>query len=116
MNHLTLDIITIGWPHIGKTADNRIVHFLCAAKDPDTGKPAFGLTELLAEANLLILAGSDTTSVTISSLFFYITHNQRVYLKLVKEIREKFDSAEEIVHGPKLLTDCQYLRACTSTL
>ncbi|PVI00424.1 cytochrome P450 [Periconia macrospinosa] len=89
-----------------------MLHFLCTAKDPDTGKPAFGFTELLSEANLLIMAGSDSTSITISALFFYLTHNRRVYLKLVKEIKETFASPEDIVHGPKLMTDCKYLRAC----
>lgn len=89
-----------------------MLHFLCSAKDPDTGAPAFGRKELLAEANLLIMAGSDTTSITISSLFFYLTHNRRAFLKLVKEIREMFKDVEDIVHGPRLLTDCKYLRAC----
>jgi cytochrome P450 len=89
-----------------------MLHFLCSARDPDTGEPAFGLKDLLAEANLLIMAGSDTTSITISSLFFYLTHNRRAYLKLVKEIRDTFTDPEDIVHGPKLLTDCKYLRAC----
>lgn len=89
-----------------------MLHFLCSAKNPDTGEPAFDLKELLAEANLLIMAGSDTTSITISSLFFYITHNRRAYLKLVKEVRDTFNDFEDIVHGPRLLADCKYLRAC----
>jgi cytochrome P450 len=89
-----------------------MLHFLCSAKDPDTGKPAFGLRDLLAEANLLIVAGSDTTSITISSLFFYLTHDRRAYLKLVKEVRDVFTCLEDIVYGSKLLTDCKYLRAC----
>jgi cytochrome P450 len=88
-----------------------MLHFLYSAKDPDTGKPAFEFKELVAEANLLILAGSDTTSITISSLFFYLSRNKRVYLKLLKEIRETFASASEILHGPELL-GCTYLRAC----
>ncbi|KAH4009743.1 hypothetical protein HBH69_201560 [Parastagonospora nodorum] len=58
------------------------------------------------------MAGSDTTSITISSLLVYLTHNRRAYLKLIEEIRDMFLSAEDIVHGPKLLTDCKYLRAC----
>jgi cytochrome P450 len=89
-----------------------MLHFLCSAKDPDTCEPAFGLKDLLAEANLLIMAGSDTTSITISSLFFYLTHNRRAYLKLVKEVRDVFTCPEDIVHGSMLLTDCKYLRAC----
>ncbi|KAH7411539.1 benzoate 4-monooxygenase cytochrome P450 [Phaeosphaeria sp. MPI-PUGE-AT-0046c] len=99
---------------MGKTRKERkdMLHFLCSAKDPDTDEPAFGFKDLLAEANLLIMAGSDTTSITISSLFFYLTHNQRAYLKLVKEIRDVFPEVEDIVYGPKLLKDCKYLRAC----
>lgn len=89
-----------------------MLHFLCSAKDPDTGEPAFDFKGLLADANLLIMAGSDTTSITISSLFFYLTHSRRAYLKLVKEIRDTFTDPEDIVHGPRLLTDCTYLRAC----
>jgi cytochrome P450 len=88
-----------------------MLHFLITAQDPDTGKPACGLKELVAEANLLVLAGADTTSVTLCSLLFYITHNERVYLKLVKEIRETFASPEDIVFNPALL-NCTYLRAC----
>lgn len=89
-----------------------MLHFLCSAKDPDTGEPAFGFKDLLSEANLLIMAGADSTTIIISSFFFYLTHNRRVYLKLIKEIRQNFASAEDIVHGPSLLTDCKYLRAC----
>jgi cytochrome P450 len=88
-----------------------MLHFLCNAKDPDSGKSAFEFKELLAEANLLILAGSDTTSITVSSIFFYISHTKRVYLKLVKEIRETFSKPEAIVYGADLL-GCKYLRAC----
>ena len=86
-------------------------HFLFQAKNPDTGGPAFSEKELFAEANLLIIAGSDTTSINLSGFFFYITRNKRCYDKLVKEIRSTFQSADEIVSGPKL-SACQYLRAC----
>ncbi|KAL6712562.1 hypothetical protein ACN47E_000439 [Coniothyrium glycines] len=86
-------------------------HFLYNATDRDSGKPAFDRRSLLAESNLLVLAGSDTTAITISALFFYITHNERIYEKLVKEIRNTFSSAEEIVHCPTLLSS-PYLRAC----
>lgn len=49
-------------------------HYLYHAKDPDTGDPAFSGDELLAEAHLLIRASSDTTSVSLCGLFFYLTH------------------------------------------
>lgn len=87
-------------------------HFLCTARDPETGKLAFTDAELRAEAHLLIIAGSDTTANILCAVFFYICHFPRAYTKLVSEIRGMFSSPEEIVQGPDLLTNCKYLRAC----
>ncbi|KAH8691695.1 benzoate 4-monooxygenase cytochrome P450 [Phaeosphaeriaceae sp. PMI808] len=88
-------------------------HFLCSAKDPSTGHPAFSTAHLLSEASLLIIAGSDTTATTVCSLFFYLSHNAHVYNKLVAEIRSSFCSLEEIVYGTKLY-NCRYLLACVN--
>ena len=95
----------------GKGTRQDMFHFLFQATDPDTGKLAYSQQELFAEANLLVIAGSDTTSISLSSFFFYIVRNPRPYKKLVKEIRSIFNSADEIVGGPKL-SSCKYLRAC----
>ena len=86
-------------------------HYLYQAKDPETGQPAYSRDELLAERSLLIIAGSDTSSVSLCGFFFYITHYPHVYAKLVKHIRSTFSSVNEIVEGQKL-SSCQYLRAC----
>jgi cytochrome P450 len=86
-------------------------HFLCTARDPDTGDFALTAEDLIADANLLIVAGSDTSSTTVVGLFFYITRHPRVYAKLVKEILENFSSAEEIGTTPDFMAKCQYLRA-----
>ncbi|TVY68675.1 Cytochrome P450 monooxygenase apf7 [Lachnellula suecica] len=67
--------------------------------------------ELLAEASLLVVAGSDTTSTTMAGLWFYLTRYPRVYDKLVDEILSTFRSADEIQIGTKL-SSCKYLRAC----
>ena len=88
-----------------------IFHYLYHAKDPETGNPAFSSEELLAEAHLLIRAGSDTTSVSLCGLFFYLTHYPLVYSKVICEIRSTFQSVEEIVEGSSLAS-CIYLRAC----
>ncbi|KAI9781242.1 MAG: hypothetical protein M1816_002425 [Peltula sp. TS41687] len=95
----------------GKGARQDMFHFLSQAKNPDTGEFAYSEQELLAEADLLIAAGSDTTSISLCGFFSYISRNKRVYDKLVREIRSTFDSAEEIISGAKL-SSCQYLRAC----
>lgn len=85
-------------------------YYLLNARDPETGK-GFSMDELWGESNLLIIAGSDTTSTAMAGTFFYLAHNLATLQKLTKEIREKFDDVEEIVTGPKL-NECTYLRAC----
>ncbi len=84
--------------------------FLCDTKD-DAGRPAYNESELHANANMLIVAGSDTTSTIMAALMFYLTRNPTVYKTLVNEICTKFSSAENITYGPEL-TSCVYLRAC----
>lgn len=46
-----------------------IFYFLCEARDPETGTQAYDETSLRAEANLLIIAGSDPTAVSLSGIF-----------------------------------------------
>ena len=86
-------------------------HFLYQIVDPETGKRAHSQQELFSEANLLVVAGSDTTSVSLSGFFFYLVRNPHVHARLVNEIRSSFDSVDEIASGPKL-SSCKYLRAC----
>ena len=95
----------------GKEVRQDIFHFIFQAVDPDTGKRAYSQQELMAEVNLLVGAGSDTTAITLSSFFFYIVRTPEAYGKLVQEIRSTFNSADEVVGGPKL-SSCKYLRAC----
>ncbi|KAL1797315.1 hypothetical protein ACET3X_003921 [Alternaria dauci] len=85
-------------------------YYLLNAKDPETGK-GFSMDELWGESNLLIIAGSDTTSTAMSGAFFYLAHNPTAMQKVCREIREAFTDVEEIVTGPKL-SGCSFLRAC----
>ncbi|EHL01515.1 putative Cytochrome 67 [Glarea lozoyensis 74030] len=89
---------------------NDLFHYLFNATD-ELGNPGYNTDELYAEANLLIIAGSDTTATTLVGFWFYITRNLRVYEKLVKEIRTAFDRAEDIQVGTTL-SSCNYLQAC----
>ena len=43
--------------------------------------------ELQAQAELLILAGSETTATALSGIIFYLGRNSHVYKRLVQEIR-----------------------------
>lgn len=87
-----------------------IFHYLFRAKDPLTGGPGYAERELLAESNLLLVAGSDTTSTVFAAMFFYLTRNPKVCEKLIGEIRATFSSANDICSGSKL-NSCRYLRA-----
>jgi cytochrome P450 len=96
---------------LGLDVDRRdFFYYLLNAKDPETGA-GFNMNELWGESNLLIIAGSDTTSTAMSGAFFYLAHNPQAMEKLCKEIRETFSDVEEIVTGPKL-SGCSFLRAC----
>jgi len=87
-----------------------IFYYLLRSKDPETGE-GFSKGELWGESNTLIIAGSDTTSTTLTATIFYLLHNPKVLDRLNDEVRTKFSSLEEIRSGP-LLNSCIYLRAC----
>ncbi|MCJ1308504.1 hypothetical protein MMC25_002157 [Agyrium rufum] len=86
-------------------------HYLFQAKDPETDQAAFSERDLMAEANLLLVAGSDSTSMTFCSLIFYLVRDSTVYANLVAEIRSTFSTIDDIVSGPRL-SGCHYMRAC----
>jgi cytochrome P450 len=58
----------------------------------------------------MVIAGSDTTAVVISAMFFYLARNQAVQAKLASEIMSTFSRYEDIKAGPKLMS-CNYLTA-----
>jgi cytochrome P450 len=85
-------------------------YYLLNAKDPETGR-GFSKDELWGESNLFIIAGSDTTSTAMAATFFYLVHNPGALKKAAAEVRQTFNSVDEIIHGPAL-TSCVFLRAC----
>jgi cytochrome P450 len=85
-------------------------YYLLAAKDPETGA-SFTVPELWGESNLLIIAGSDTTSTALASAFFYLVHNAAALSKATQEVRAAFADVEDICAGGTL-SSCTYLRAC----
>ena len=96
---------------MGQDTDRRdFFYYLLNAKDPETGK-GFSTPELWGESNLLIIAGSDTTSTALASSFFHLVHNTAAFDKVTEEVRSTFSDAEEISSGPTL-SSCTYLRAC----
>lgn len=95
---------------LGRDIDRKdFFYHLLNAKDPETGK-GLSTDELWGESNLLIVAGSDTTSTALAATFFYLIHNTSALQKVVKEVRTTFSSVEDIVNGTQL-NSCVYLRA-----
>lgn len=83
---------------------------LLQARDDKTGR-GFSTDQLVSEAGLLTIAGSDTTVTATTAIFFYLTHYPACRSRLEKEIRSAFTSVEDIRIGPKL-GSCRYLLAC----
>lgn len=96
---------------LGDETDRRdFFYHLLKARDPETGQ-GFSTPELWGESNLLIIAGSDTTSTAMAATMFYLSRNPEALKKATDEIRSKFTDVEEIRQGP-ILNSCTYLRAC----
>lgn len=95
----------------GQKADMKdIFSALEKARDPETGR-TYTPVELVSEAGLFIVAGSDTTSTVISAVVFYLLHNPESLRLVQQEVRSAFDSLADIRIGSRL-NACQYLFAC----
>ncbi|KAI9684838.1 MAG: hypothetical protein M1820_010871 [Bogoriella megaspora] len=97
---------------LGTDTDRRdFFYYLLNAKDPETGL-GFPVQELWGESNVLLIAGSDTTSTALSSTFFYLLHHPSHLSALASQIRDAFASIEDIVYNNPRLTEMRFLRAC----
>lgn len=94
----------------GHEAKKDFFFYLLNAKDPETGE-GLSMKELWGEANVLMVAGSDTTSSSIVATLFYLTRHSKAMGSLKKEVRSSFTDVEQIVSGPQL-NDLVYLKAC----
>ncbi|KAJ5595557.1 uncharacterized protein N7459_001765 [Penicillium hispanicum] len=94
----------------GREAKKDFFYYLLTAKDPETGK-GLSKPELWGEANVLMIAGSDTTSTTLAATLFYLLRAPEALAKLTTEVRGTFDEVEEIVSGARL-NELVYLKAC----
>ena len=79
-------------------------------QDPETGS-GMPIPELWMEGNTLIVAGSDTSSTTMSAVLFYLLHNLAALRRLEDEVRSAFQTADDIRMGPEMQC-CSWLRAC----
>ncbi|KAL7925846.1 cytochrome P450 [Trichoderma austrokoningii] len=96
---------------------------LLASRDPKTGE-TFSTEELISEASLFIIGGTDGMITAATSALFYLTHNPRTLERLTREIREAFPLSPEdigrkasevqcpIQFASAELQDVRYLPAC----
>ncbi|KAK5046900.1 hypothetical protein LTR84_007254 [Exophiala bonariae] len=69
------------------------LHRMISQRDDWTGS---ALEELQTQASLLTVAGSETTATALSGITYYLCRDQRVYNKLISEIRSRFSTLDEI--------------------
>ncbi|KAK7991350.1 cytochrome P450 [Apiospora saccharicola] len=86
-----------------------ILAHLINNKDDETGS-IYSPDELLGEATLLMMAGSDTSTTAINTTLFYVVNHPRVLRKLGRELSRCFPTVEDILPGTA--ENCRYLRAC----
>jgi hypothetical protein len=93
----------------GREAKKDFFYYLLNATDPETGK-GLSTPELWGEANVLMIAGSDTTSTTLAAALFYLVRQPGALSKLSAEVRGAFNGVEEIVSSARL-NELVYLKA-----
>ncbi|GAA5837017.1 hypothetical protein JCM11251_004475 [Rhodosporidiobolus azoricus] len=88
-----------------------ILSKLIGAKNPD-GSP-FTVDQVKVQANSILGAGSDTTSITFRALIAYIVRNPAIYRKVMEELDDAVESG--LVSFPishAMGTKLTYLQAC----
>jgi cytochrome P450 len=102
------------------TARKGVFQKLVSAKNAATGASLFKTSELPSESSLLIIAGSDTTSTTLSATLFYLLRNPICLLNAQKEAIAAFEavkadkdgSSSGVTNMSSVVRSCTYLRAC----
>lgn len=79
------------------------------ARDPETGE-FLDRDSLTAEIVLLLVAGTDTTSNTLTWTIMHLMHNPEVYKRLKQEIRQVF-SADKVIRFEEARSRLPYLHA-----
>ncbi|KZP29270.1 cytochrome P450 [Athelia psychrophila] len=76
-----------------------VFHHFLNENGTDAHPPS--LTEVVSDSGLVIVAGSDTTSTVLSSLFWFIMCNPTIYRRLQDEIDSVFPAGENALDPSK---------------
>ncbi|KAH8646938.1 cytochrome P450 monooxygenase-like protein, partial [Tricladium varicosporioides] len=94
-----------------KDAKHDLYSFVADALATES-KRSLGGGESISVSRLVLhyLSPGDTVKTALSSTFFYLSRNPKVYQRLAAEIRSTFTSGNEITGTG--VSSCSYLRAC----
>ncbi|KAF1995582.1 cytochrome P450 [Amniculicola lignicola CBS 123094] len=106
---ITLSASTFQWRFAQENC-NDFFSTLLRARDDKTGQ-GFSTEQLVAEAGLCTVAGSDTTVTATTAIFFYLSHYSTCLSRVEQEIRRGFSTLEDIRIGAHLAS-CHYLLGC----
>jgi benzoate 4-monooxygenase len=73
---------------------NTLLTQLIKAEDPETGRK-LTTTEISSEAFGFLVAGSHTTSGTLTLLFYHLLHDSGIYSQVVEEMRRELPFLEQ---------------------
>jgi cytochrome P450 len=87
-----------------------ILQSLIDSEDPETGEK---LTheEIARECMILLLAGMDTTAITLTWTLYMLLKNPEIYKLVEDEVLEKFPNFNEPISYEKATTSLKYLEA-----
>lgn len=99
----------------GLDADKRdFFHYLLDAADASKAsgneQDVLSKPELWGEANVLMIAGSDTTATALTATLYFLAHHPEIQAELRKELRGLFGSATEIT-GHNNIGQAVFLKA-----
>ncbi|KAI0628543.1 high nitrogen upregulated cytochrome P450 monooxygenase 2 [Trametes polyzona] len=86
-----------------------VFHYLSNEDQPEKGSPP--VEQLVGDGVLAIIAGADTTSSALTSLFFLLVTHPEAYKRLQAEV-DQFYPAGEDACGQKHHSQMPYLTAC----
>ena len=88
-----------------------VLDHLLQARHTNSQRPLFTREELYSESSLLLVAGTDTTAACLAATTFYLLRNPRALARVQEDVRQTFQSVEDICSGPQL-SSCHFLWAC----
>lgn len=87
-----------------------MLHCPFQATDPEMGRREYTRPDSVEEADMLTAAATDTAATAVADAFFYLLRSSRAYSKLKDEVRNMFQSTNDISMGSQL-SSCKYLYA-----